>query len=225
MTASNDPRDVDVSARTFLSHLPPLDLSVTDEIWIDVGAHFGEKTLEAARLRPHLRVYAFEPMSESAARITGCLPNYTVLPMAVAEEDGWAGFHVNAFAAASSLLPFDPDGLRQWKGGEVLKVVETRQVRTIRLDSFLNGVGIAKVDFLKIDAQGHDLAVVRSAGKRLGDIRRIHLEVQTTATPLYRGSSDKQDIIRYLQDAGFQLQSSERQSQDQEENLVFARAD
>jgi FkbM family methyltransferase len=225
MAMSSERRLCDIASPAWLSELSPLDLNVTDEIWIDVGAHFGEKTLESALQKPGLRVYAFEPMPESAARIADCLPNYTVLPIAIAEHDGFAAFHVNAFEAASSLLPFNPLGLSQWKGGEVLKVVETRQVPTLRLDTFLNKAGIPRVDFLKIDAQGSDLAVVRSAGTRLRDIARIHLEVQTAPLPLYEGSAAKQAVVAYLQNAGFSLQSTQRQSHDQEENLVFARID
>ncbi|MBS1855715.1 MAG: FkbM family methyltransferase [Acidobacteria bacterium] len=194
-----------------------------DEVWIDVGAHAGESTLEAARKRPGLRVYAFEPNLTLAAGLMGRLPNYIVLPMAVAEHDGSAAFHLNRFDAASSLLPFHPEGLRQWVSAEALGVAETVPVPTIRLDTFLNRAGIRTVDYLHVDAQGADLAVVRSAGDRLHDVRRIKLEVQLGAVPLYEGAATKEDTVRFLESAGFQLESSERQSADQEENLTFVR--
>jgi FkbM family methyltransferase len=194
-----------------------------ERTWLDVGAHLGEKTFAAAREDPSLRVYAFEPNLAVAKELIGRLPNYIVLPMAVAERDGCADLYLNMFAAASSLLPFDPEGLRRWSGGEVLKVERAISVPTIRLDTFLELMGLEEVEFLKIDAQGADLAVVRSAGERLRTFARIALEVQVTPVPLYEGGSLRGATVDYLASRGFELASVEKQSRDQEENLVFVR--
>ena len=194
-----------------------------DKIWLDVGAHEGEKTLAAARGNPALYVYAFEPNLAAASRLMGLLANYVVVPVAVAEQDGSAPFYLNRYAGASSLLPFVPEGIARWIRGEELVVMETVTVPTMRLDTFLDGAGIRRVDYLKIDAQGADLAVVRSAGERLKDIDRISLEVQTTPFELYRGASRKEDALAFLGAAGFELVEVEAQSFDQEENLTFVR--
>ena len=195
-----------------------------EQVWLDVGVHNADRTLEAARQNPALRVYAFEPNLAAASRLMGVLANYVVLPVAVAERDGSAPFYVNRYQAASSLLPFEPEGLARWIGGGDLAVTATVTVPTMRLDTFLDGAGIRKVDYLQIDAQGADLAVIRSAGERLQDIGRISLEVQTTPFELYRGASRKDDVMRFLTSAGFRLVETEAQSFDQEENLTFVRA-
>jgi FkbM family methyltransferase len=192
-------------------------------IWIDVGAHLGEKTLGPAQADEHLRVYAFEPNLALAVPLVGRLPNYVVIPMAVGEQEGSADFYVNTFAAASSLLPFNPRGLGQWLGGELLHVDKRIAVPVIRLDTFMDLAHIGEVEFLKIDAQGADLAVVRSGGRRLRDIGRISLEVQINPVPLYAGGSEKAAVLEYLEGAGFRLESSEPQSRGQEENLNFVR--
>jgi len=93
----------------------------------------------------------------------------------------------------------------------------------MRLDTFLDGAGIGRVHYLKVDAQGSDLAVIRSACERLKDIDRISLEVQTTPFELYRGASRKDDVLAFLGGAGFELVEVEAQSFDQEENLTFVR--
>lgn len=143
--------------------------------------------------------------------------------MAVAEAEGCLDFHLNTFVAASSLLPFDAEGLRRWVGGEQLRVEETISVPATRLDLFMERMEIGAVEFLKIDAQGADLAVVRSAGARLADIARVALEVQVTDQPLYVGGSTRQEAVLYMESRGFALASVERQSHGQEENLLFAR--
>jgi FkbM family methyltransferase len=191
--------------------------------WIDVGAHLGEKTFAAAERDPEIRVYAFEPNLAVARNLIGRLPNFVVLPMAVADRDGCVDFYLNAFPAASSLLPFNPEGLARWAGGEVLKVERKIAVPAIRLDTFMELMGIDEVEFLKVDAQGADLAVVRSAGDRLCSIARIALEVQVTPIPLYEGGSERKAVLEYLAGRGFELASVERQSLGQEENLVFVR--
>jgi FkbM family methyltransferase len=194
------------------------------EIWIDVGAHLGEKTFAFAEQNPALRVYAFEPNLELATQRLGRLPNFVIVPMAVSEQDGCADFYLNRFAAASSLLPFHSDGLVRWRGGEVLQVERKLVVPTIRLDTFLRLMGILEVHFLKIDAQGADLAVVRSLGSRIKDVRKISLEVQVNQVPLYAGASQKEEVQQYMRAAGFSLETCEKQSYDQEENLTYMRA-
>jgi FkbM family methyltransferase len=194
-----------------------------DQIWLEVGVPNVEKTLAAARQNPALRVYAFEPNLAAASRLMGVLANYVVLPVAVAERNGSAAFHLNRHEGASWWLPFVPKGLARWIGGGEPAVTATVTVLTMRLDTFLDGAGIGKVDYLKIDAQGAGLAVIRSAGERLKDIDRISLEVQTAPVELYRGASRKEDVLRFLTSSGFRLVETEAQSSDQQEKLTFIR--
>lgn len=191
--------------------------------WIDVGAHLGEFTMGYAQSNPALTVFAFEPNWSVARKIMGRSANFMVFPMAVAEHDGLADFHVNTANHTSSLLPFDPEGLEKWKSSESLRVEATIRVPTIRLDTFMNLMGLTAVDHLKIDAQGADLAVVRSAGSRLRDIQNIKLEVDVNPVRLYQGSAAREETVGYLESQGFSLSSVETQSDGQEENLTFVR--
>jgi len=192
-------------------------------IWIDVGAHHGEITLGYANLNPGLTVYAFEPNLRAASFLFGRASNYIVISMAVAEMDGTAQLHINSFDPASSLLAMDESARRAWTGGEVLREESVVTVPTIRLDTFMSIAGVARVDFLKVDTQGNDLAVIRSAGHRIRDIGKITLEVDVTPTRLYRGSPSKQEVLSFMQAAGFTLVANEQQSYGQEENLTFER--
>jgi FkbM family methyltransferase len=194
------------------------------DVWIDVGAHLGELTFPVARRNPSLRVYAFEPNLKLAAQRMGVLKNFVVLPMAIAEEDGCATFHINACDASSSLFPLEPGGMSAWIGGEALREELRILVPTIRLDTFLNRAGISRVAYLKVDAQGADLAVVRSAGERLSDIDRITLEVAVAPRQLYLGAPQKEEVMHYMSQQNFLLVSSKTQTHGQEENLTFARA-
>jgi FkbM family methyltransferase len=191
--------------------------------WIDVGAHQGETTLGHAQHNPGLRIYALEPNVRLAVKLMARAANYFVIPIAIAEEDGVSSFHISGFDAASSLLPFSREGLQSWVGPDPLKVESIVTVPTMRLETFMNLACIGRVDFLKIDAQGMDLAVVKSAGARLRDIDKIALEVGVMPVPLYSGAPCKAEVVAFLNEAGFDLTDAERQSDDQEENLTFVR--
>lgn len=192
-------------------------------IWIDVGAHLGQNTFGFALANPKLMVYAFEPNIEVAIKRIGLLPNFVVIPMAVSEQDGCIDFYVNTFDQCSSILPIDPNVGQNWIENIDLTVQNKICVPTIRLDTFLNLVKIPKIDYLKIDAQGADLSVIKSAGQRLRDIQKITFEVQTTTVPLYIGASRKDETITYLEDSGFTFLNREIVTKDKEEDLTFIR--
>jgi FkbM family methyltransferase len=192
-------------------------------IWLDVGAHEGETTFPYAAADPSLLVYAFEPNLHAASRIMGRLRNYVVLPIAVAERDGSAELQLNAYEQSSSLLPADRTGVEQWITEQEFKVIGSVTVPTMRLDTFMNQAGIETVDFLKIDAQGLDLEVVRSAGNRLKDVAKVQLEAANVSYRQYEGAPGKSVIIEYMESKGFRLAGEEIQSHGQEANLTFLR--
>jgi len=192
-------------------------------VWIDVGAGGGEKSFAAAKDDPNLRVFAFEPDLEIASRRIGQLANYVTLPMAVWREDGATTWYRNAVRSASSLHPLHAEGLAHWKGGEQLRVEEERTVPVTRLDTFLKGIGLTEVEYLKVDAQGAGLAVIQSAGDCVAGIHKISLAVQTTTVPLYAGASTAEEAKAWMRDNGFELVGIEERSFGQEEVLTFVR--
>jgi FkbM family methyltransferase len=193
-------------------------------IWIDVGAHEGETTIRFAAASPDLLVYGFEPNLAVAARVMGRLRNYVVIPMAIALKDGTAELKLTAVDAASSLLEMDEEVAAKWIGGAAdLAVVNRQVVHTMRLDTFMNRMGIEHVHFLKVDTQGADLDVVRSAGDRLRDIDRIQMEV-TKGDQLYQGAAPTDEVLSFMADHGFKLVEREDQTFGQEENLTFVRS-
>jgi FkbM family methyltransferase len=154
----------------------------------------------------------------------GRLRNYVVLPIAIAERDGTAQLNLNAYEQSSSLLSADETGVKRWVTEQHFEVVGVITVPTMRLDTFMNRAGIKWVDFLKIDAQGLDLEVVKSAGARLKDVGKVQLEATTVSYRQYEGSPDKSVIVDYMNSKGFHLTAEESQSHGQEANLTFSRS-
>ena len=153
----------------------------------------------------------------------GRLRNYVVMPIAIAERDGSAELHLNAYEQSSSLLPADEVGVKSWVTEQKFKVIGSVTVPTMRLDTFLDGAGIDAVDFLKVDAQGLDLEVVKSAGNRIRDVAKVQLEAITASYHQYEGTPDRSEIVEYMESKGFRLAEEEIQSHGQEANLTFVR--
>ncbi len=151
------------------------------------------------------------------------LRNYVVLPIAISERDGSAELQINAYEASSSLLPPDPEGVKRWITAEHFEVVDSVTVPTMRLDTFMNAVGLQSIDYLKVDAQGLDLEVVKSAGDRLKDVAKVKVEATTASYRQYEGAPDKSVIVDYMESRGFRLTAEESQSDGQEANLTFSR--
>ena len=193
------------------------------DIAIDCGANVGD--VSAPMASRGAQVYAFEPNIKAASKIIGKLPNFVVIPMAIATENGFEIFHENAYEESSSLLPMDEEVRKVWVGGKELQVVNEYFVPTIRLDTFMDIMGIPRVDFLKIDTQGFDYDVVVSCGDRLTDIGRIQLEVTVTSRQFYQGAKGKQEIVRFLTSRDFSLVEVEKQTYGAEENLLFVRVE
>src|SRR5262249_52094182 len=141
--------------------------------------------------------------------------------VAVAERDGSAPLYVNRCREASSLLPMNPEGARQWAGGEALGVEATAVGPTIRVRTLPKHARGAGKGYPKNRAQRTRIGVIRSLGDRIKDVQRIELEVQVAPVPLYSGADRKEAVMEFLDRSGFRLVRSAMQSRNQEENLTF----
>jgi FkbM family methyltransferase len=194
-----------------------------DTIWIDVGAHLGERTLDTATRNPNLLVFAFEPNWVLARQIMARAANFVVLPMAVSDSDGFADFFINACDGSSSLVRMEESGLVHWKDFDYT-VKSKIVVQTIRLDTFMSLADLRSVAYLKVDAEGVDLRVIRSAGDRLKDIKKITLEVDTAQDRLFHGAPSRDEVIDFMTKRGFELVNSESQNAGRQANLTFSSA-
>jgi FkbM family methyltransferase len=130
---------------------------------LDVGAHFGEwseSLLAQAGNTPTL--HAFEPSAFSAAKARDAIRGRgEVHQFALSDKPGvGALFIVHEGAGSNSVVAFTD---RERPSGDVENIVFST------LDDFCAEHGIERVTLLKIDAEGHDLAVLRGAQSMLGN--------------------------------------------------------
>jgi len=123
-------------------------------VFVDVGAHAGEYTLLAAALGATVHAFEANPALAGLVRANAArngLPGVTVHACAASDRDGEVRFLVRRDPALSSV-----GSGRQGDGAEVA-------ARAVRLD----GLGLPRVDVMKIDVEGAELAALRGAERLL----------------------------------------------------------
>jgi len=155
---------------------------------------------------------AFEPREPQATNT-----NVTSLDVAVWERDEERDFYIHAADHGCSLFEQNfeyvranftklrqrgsPEMADSWFARSTLERVDRVQCRA--LDGILEEVD-EHFDFLKIDAQGAELPILRGADNFLRDhCRGLHLELFTI--PLYKGISLMPEVTAWLAEYGFAL--------------------
>jgi hypothetical protein len=87
-----------------------------------------------------------------------------------------------------------------WKLKDLGKIVETREIKTIRLDDIRE---IDYFDFLKLDIQGSELAVLKNGREKLKRCLAIDLEV--SFMPLYEKQPLFPEVDTELRKQGFNI--------------------
>ncbi len=180
------------------------------DIVADVGAHIGSYTLMAAKYA--LKVIAVEPepsnfsMLRSNIRLNG-FSNVVALRLSLSRNRGRMRFYLaNEGDTATSSLEQD------WKTRPgIAKSRKVLEVESETLDGLSDSLDLQLIDWLKIDVEGHEVAVLQGASKTLRRTRRIIMEV-----------SDGNEKIceSLLRDAGFIVVATERMSLEQSNWLV-----
>jgi FkbM family methyltransferase len=165
----NDRNDVASGEEHFFIHtLKPLDRPTV----FDVGANEGNYSRAVLGLKPNALVYAFEPHPAT----------YTRLTLNTSGAEGLLRVNAACGSTASKMVLYDYAGSEGTGHASLHQgVIESihhgratqHEVDVIVLDSFVEEHNISHIDLLKIDAEGHELEVLRGATKLLRE-GRIH---------------------------------------------------
>ena len=157
---------------------------------VDVGASFGFFTLLAARqLRGDGRIHSFEPapstfdLLKKNFQLNGFLESgiASFHQAAAADSDGSATLSVFADDSGHNTLFGAGDG------------DESVPVRTTRLDEALKGE--ARIDVVKIDAEGADLAVLRGMRRVIARNPNIRIFMEFAPSNLRRAGLNPPDVL------------------------------
>jgi len=173
--------------------------------FLDVGAHIGAFTLIGAHLvGKEGRVCALEPMPPCVEAIRrnaamNALANVTVYQGALASCSGKIGFVSDAGQTGG------------WIAGGGRSVAFEAPCWT--LDDFLPFAGLTKVDVLKLDTSGNELAALRGGATALrnGKIGALVMKLYHPNVTRERFGYDSRDSVRLLAEWGLKLKLCCRQ--------------
>jgi FkbM family methyltransferase len=140
-------------------------------IVFDVGANVGEYARLVLAIRPDARISCFEPsraaFTELSLRLGGTV---TAFPIGLGDREGEA----DLFAPSSG----SPMGSVYPRKHSSIAFKPTERVRVRRLDDVCREMKIEKIHLLKLDVEGHELAVLRGAHQLLasGAVDMIQFE-------------------------------------------------
>jgi FkbM family methyltransferase len=169
------------------------------ECVLDVGANIGVFTLFAASQNPRAVIHAFEPIRETCEVLRlnvemNRLPGVRIYNCAVGarnEENRFFTYYPN-MAGNSTAVPEIKRNQLQVLEGQLGKELtgflfraEARQAPVTTLSAFLERNAITAVDFLKIDVEGDELAVLQGLDRK--DAFRIRNLAVETHTPQLAG--------------------------------------
>jgi FkbM family methyltransferase len=177
----------------FARFLPRLKIDVV----IDVGANVGQTTAQVLAAYAQARIFACEPTSVSYGKLTerfGGLPNVSCHRLAFGSSRGQVRFVVKGTSTGNHVAPADvPEG-----SNVELVTMETG-------DHFCESHSLDHVSFLKVDAEGHDLEVLRGFQEMIRHQRIDLLEVEAGISPDIGKFVDFQTFRDFLQPLQYRL--------------------
>jgi FkbM family methyltransferase len=126
------------------------------EVIFDLGSNIGLTLLYFTTRHRSSRIFGFEPnpaVLEMLRENTAKWPNIQVREVAIADRDGTADLFAGAFSSSASLFP--PSSER-----------DPVPVATRTLETAMREAGVERIDLLKMDIEGSEWQVLRSAAFR-----------------------------------------------------------
>lgn len=190
----------DVSQRTFQDEIAPYFDALGDfqpSITVDVGAASGHFGIVASKIFPGCRIYAFEPALRQRILLSrnmrlNSVINCEVQPVGLWKTSGNLPFRT--VGAESSFAP-----VSRFQG--VLSFPET--VAVVSLDRWVEQKGIARVDLIKIDAEGAEVEILEGAQSTLS---RFHPRMLIQAYHLRNGTRTFEWCAQTLRSHGYDIE-------------------
>ena len=179
-------------------HNSPLDRFFKPQkgdVVVDAGAHVGFYMLKAAKeVGNNGQVIAIEPEDKNYRLLTWNIrinkyENITPVKLALSDFEGKAPFFIKAHSCSHSLIG------KSW----ITQIVDSTEVNVTTLDNLLEKLDIEKVDLLKINVEGAELAVLKGCKKLLNNGRISKI----VATPHPPFKQEAKKIDRYLKAFGY----------------------
>ncbi|WP_202951363.1 FkbM family methyltransferase [Sphingobium bisphenolivorans] len=186
-TAGTDPENMGICGNDLIAQRLLEALCLPGKAFVDVGAHIGSVIAGVARHSRPSAIIAIEAVPAKAEALRRRFPQAIVHSCAVGEQEGEMPFFIDLRQSGySSLYPSSERGEQQ----EI-------SVPIRRLDHL---VGSERVDVIKIDVEGAELAVMRGSDSLLA---RDRPTIMFESGPEEVGGYSKAAMWEWLDQAGY----------------------
>ncbi len=180
----------------YTQHRYYFELDKEDPYILDLGAHIGLATLYFKQIYPEAKIIAIEPQPDNFVLLTknteeNQLKGVQLVQAAIAPKSGEIVLHeptsLEGWRSGTGIIP------NGWRGVQPSKEIK---VRAITIMDYL----VEPIDLLKMDIEGMEYEVVRTAGAKLRQARRVIIEVHP------RKDHRREEIEKILLQNGFKLE-------------------
>ena len=168
---------------------------------IDVGANVGLYSLLLGRLVGEGgRIYSFEPEPQLCAIlrencISNGITNVVPLEYAAGPSSARATFQRSTFNSGNNSLGRNPSD------------AAALEVTVVRIDDI---VPVEKIDFVKIDVQGHELGALTGMERLLSASPDVRVFFEFWPGGLQRADSSPEELLSFFHERGFTVFETER---------------
>ncbi|MGP8216991.1 MAG: FkbM family methyltransferase [Bacteroidia bacterium] len=144
-----------------------------DAVIIDIGANFGVMSLQFAQIAPEGKVYSFEPTHYAIAKLKR---NLELNPSLASRIEV-----INSFLSATSTANANIKAYSSWKVNDekapdmhpehLGAAKSTEGVGAMTLDDFCKSRQLQRLDFIKIDTDGHEYEILQGARETISKYR------------------------------------------------------
>lgn len=148
----------------------------------DVGANVGSYAQAVKAICPHAKITCFEPQPKTFRRLeANCAgAGFALEQLALAARTGTSKLYELATTGSSTVASLTAQTLRTHGA-----VGESFDVSLDTLDNYCERKGVTSIQLLKVDAEGHDLNVLRGAAGMLSRQAIDIIEFEVTPANIY----------------------------------------
>ncbi|MES2307918.1 MAG: FkbM family methyltransferase [Verrucomicrobiota bacterium] len=171
------------------------------QVYFDVGSNYGQSIRKFKQWNPNALIYGFEPCRNLFSKLSERYPSDSSVkmnPYALSDFTGVTTFNEYNKTGYNSLLEFKA------KNSDLEKV-STYDVEVKTGDELCQRWNISHIDFLKIDTQGNDLAVVKGFQSLVKTQRIGMIYLESMVHPDYENQPVVSDVMEEMRKMGYQL--------------------
>lgn len=188
---------------------------------LDVGAHTGTDTAELARLWPNAYIIAIEAVPYLYTHLiknTKNFDNVHCYQFALSDKRGRSKFYVSSGSGDSSSSILEPKEHLIYHPTVLFK--EVIEVDTMTLDEWTKENNVNHIDFMWLDMQGHELAMLKACPEIFKTVSVVYTEI--SYVEVYSGCALFSEMRQWFEQQGFTLIYEDKEAVDYG-NALFIR--